>query len=79
VGEGWGDFFATILRTTANNTRDDDFGMGEYSAGNGIRVSNHKVLESSSTPLRWKLTLLPMATSESQLTGAFMPREKFGQ
>jgi extracellular elastinolytic metalloproteinase len=37
MGEGWGDFFATILRTTAESTREDDFGMGVYSAGKGIR------------------------------------------
>ncbi|KAJ3261832.1 Fungalysin/Thermolysin Extracellular metalloproteinase 5 [Boothiomyces macroporosus] len=37
MGEGWGDIFATILRTTPNTTRNDDFGMGEYSNGVGIR------------------------------------------
>lgn len=38
MGEGWGDFFATITRTTANSTRDDVFGMGEYAnGGDGIR------------------------------------------
>ncbi|KAJ3100344.1 Fungalysin/Thermolysin Extracellular metalloproteinase 5, partial [Physocladia obscura] len=38
MGEGWGDFFATITRTTANTTREQDFGMGEYSnGGKGIR------------------------------------------
>ncbi|KAJ3346890.1 Fungalysin/Thermolysin Extracellular metalloproteinase 5 [Entophlyctis luteolus] len=38
MGEGWGDFFATITRMTANNTRNDIFGMGEYSnGGKGIR------------------------------------------
>ncbi|KAJ3056991.1 Fungalysin/Thermolysin Extracellular metalloproteinase 5 [Rhizophlyctis rosea] len=38
MGEGWGDFFATITRMTANSTRDDVFGMGEYAnGGEGIR------------------------------------------
>ena len=38
MGEGWGDFFATILRHTSNTTRDDVYGMGEWVAGGkGIR------------------------------------------
>ncbi|TPX58887.1 hypothetical protein PhCBS80983_g02849 [Powellomyces hirtus] len=38
MGEGWGDFFATATRTTAKNTRKDNFGMGEYAnGGHGIR------------------------------------------
>ena len=38
MGEGWGDFFATILRMTPNSTRDDDFAMGEWAnGGHGIR------------------------------------------
>ncbi|KAJ3274973.1 Fungalysin/Thermolysin Extracellular metalloproteinase 5, partial [Borealophlyctis nickersoniae] len=38
MGEGWGDFFATITRTTPNSTRTDVFGMGEYAnGGEGIR------------------------------------------
>ncbi|KAI9102438.1 Fungalysin metallopeptidase-domain-containing protein [Phlyctochytrium arcticum] len=38
MGEGWGDFFATVTRTTLNSTRDDNFSMGEYAnGGNGIR------------------------------------------
>ncbi|KAI8588933.1 Fungalysin metallopeptidase-domain-containing protein [Geranomyces variabilis] len=38
MGEGWGDFFATVTRTTANSTRKDNFGMGEYAnGGHGIR------------------------------------------
>lgn len=38
MGEGWGDWFATILRMSSNTTRNDNFGMGAYSAsGNGIR------------------------------------------
>ncbi|KAJ3334282.1 Fungalysin/Thermolysin Extracellular metalloproteinase 5 [Blyttiomyces sp. JEL0837] len=38
MGEGWGDFFATILRMTPNSTRKNDFGMGEYAnGGDGIR------------------------------------------
>ncbi|TPX70025.1 hypothetical protein SpCBS45565_g01999 [Spizellomyces sp. 'palustris'] len=38
MGEGWGDFFATVTRTTPNSTRHDNFGMGEYANGGyGIR------------------------------------------
>ncbi|KAI8817568.1 Fungalysin metallopeptidase-domain-containing protein [Fimicolochytrium jonesii] len=38
MGEGWGDFFATVTRTTSTSTRQDDFGMGEYAnGGHGIR------------------------------------------
>ncbi|KAJ3411731.1 Fungalysin/Thermolysin Extracellular metalloproteinase 5 [Chytridiales sp. JEL 0842] len=38
MGEGWGDWFATLLRMTPNNTRADNFGMGEYAnGGKGIR------------------------------------------
>ncbi|KAI9207125.1 Fungalysin metallopeptidase-domain-containing protein [Polychytrium aggregatum] len=38
MGEGWGDYFATILRTTSKSTREDDFTMGSYAnGGNGIR------------------------------------------
>ncbi|KAJ1559529.1 Fungalysin/Thermolysin Extracellular metalloproteinase 5, partial [Cladochytrium tenue] len=33
MGEGWGDYFATILRMTANSTRNDTYGMGTYSSG----------------------------------------------
>ncbi|KAJ3083833.1 Fungalysin/Thermolysin Extracellular metalloproteinase 5 [Rhizoclosmatium hyalinum] len=38
MGEGWGDFFATITRMTPETTRKADFGMGEYAnGGSGIR------------------------------------------
>ncbi|KAJ2226557.1 hypothetical protein GGF40_002552 [Coemansia sp. RSA 1286] len=37
MGEGWGDIFATIIRLTADSTRDDDIPMGAYSANRGIR------------------------------------------
>ncbi|KAL2912899.1 hypothetical protein HK105_207570 [Polyrhizophydium stewartii] len=39
MGEGWGDFFATILRMTPNSTAAEDFGMGNYASGSkrGIR------------------------------------------
>ncbi|KAJ3113988.1 Fungalysin/Thermolysin Extracellular metalloproteinase 5 [Phlyctochytrium bullatum] len=38
MGEGWGDFFATILRTDESTPRNATFGMGEYAnGGNGIR------------------------------------------
>ncbi|KAJ1925827.1 hypothetical protein IWQ60_004314 [Tieghemiomyces parasiticus] len=38
MGEGWGDFFATILRTTPSTLNTAIFPMGEYAnAGSGIR------------------------------------------
>lgn len=38
MGEGWGDFFATITRVTENDNRDKIFEMGDYSnGGSGIR------------------------------------------
>ena len=37
MGEGWGDFFATILRINESDSRYSNFSMGEYSAGRGIR------------------------------------------
>ncbi|KAL1920722.1 uncharacterized protein VTP21DRAFT_1099 [Calcarisporiella thermophila] len=37
LSEGWSDFFATILRTTANHTRASEFAMGVYVNGKGIR------------------------------------------
>jgi len=38
MGEGWGDFFATVFRHTKNTKRSDDFSMGEYAnGGHGIR------------------------------------------
>lgn len=39
MGEGWGDFFATVLRQRKNYTREMDFSMGSYAFGNekGIR------------------------------------------
>ncbi|KAJ3211733.1 Fungalysin/Thermolysin Extracellular metalloproteinase 5 [Dinochytrium kinnereticum] len=47
MGEGWGDFFATILRTTPNTTRDAVFGMGEYSnGGSGIRKYRYSTSKS---------------------------------
>ncbi|KAJ2718362.1 hypothetical protein GGI07_005790 [Coemansia sp. Benny D115] len=37
MGEGWGDIFATIIRLTKDNSRNDDIPMGLYSAARGIR------------------------------------------
>ncbi|KAI8873389.1 hypothetical protein GQ42DRAFT_166395 [Ramicandelaber brevisporus] len=38
MGEGWGDFFATVLRVTPQMNRNTDFEMGSYSnGGHGIR------------------------------------------
>ncbi|CAG8579634.1 241_t:CDS:2, partial [Racocetra persica] len=33
MGEGWGDFFATILRTNSSNNRHSEFGMGNWANG----------------------------------------------
>jgi hypothetical protein len=35
MGEGWGDFIATILQHSPTTKRSDDFAMGVYS-NNGI-------------------------------------------
>ncbi|GAO49554.1 hypothetical protein G7K_3703-t1 [Saitoella complicata NRRL Y-17804] len=38
MGEGWGDFFATVLRMMHTDTHKAEFGMGEYAnGGEGIR------------------------------------------
>ncbi|EPB87397.1 hypothetical protein HMPREF1544_05823 [Mucor circinelloides 1006PhL] len=38
MGEGWGDFIATVIRMREDYTRDVEFGMGDYSnGGDGIR------------------------------------------
>ncbi|CAG8594442.1 11678_t:CDS:2 [Diversispora eburnea] len=38
MGEGWGDFFATIFRMNSSHTRTKDFGMGDWAnGGEGIR------------------------------------------
>ena len=51
MGEGWGDFFATILRMKQGDTRNSSYSMGEYSAGSGIRKYNYstKLAENPST------------------------------
>ncbi|KAJ1915788.1 hypothetical protein H4219_004137 [Mycoemilia scoparia] len=37
MGEGWGDFFATLIRLKNYDTHDSVYTMGEYAAGEGIR------------------------------------------
>ncbi|KAI9262386.1 Fungalysin metallopeptidase-domain-containing protein [Phascolomyces articulosus] len=38
MGEGWGDFVATIIRMTEKDTRESEFGMGDWAnGGDGIR------------------------------------------
>ncbi|KAG0169327.1 Fungalysin/Thermolysin Extracellular metalloproteinase 5 [Apophysomyces sp. BC1034] len=38
MGEGWGDFVATVIRMNADNTRESDFDMGSWAnGGEGIR------------------------------------------
>ena len=43
MGEGWGDFFATLLRMKPGYNSTMDFGMGNYSAGRGIRPYPYSV------------------------------------
>lgn len=38
MGEGWGDFFATLLRQRSTYTRRDNFPMGAYSANNPVGI-----------------------------------------
>ncbi|KAL1916154.1 uncharacterized protein VTP21DRAFT_6158, partial [Calcarisporiella thermophila] len=44
MGEGWGDFFATILRVKSNHNRNAEFSMGSYAYGENI----HNYLYSTS-------------------------------
>jgi extracellular elastinolytic metalloproteinase len=37
MGEGWGDWFATLLRMRKEYRNTIEFGMGDYSATSGIR------------------------------------------
>jgi hypothetical protein len=38
MGEGWGDFFATMIRLNSTHNRDSIFGMGDWAnGGDGIR------------------------------------------
>ncbi|KAJ3196197.1 Fungalysin/Thermolysin Extracellular metalloproteinase 5 [Irineochytrium annulatum] len=47
MGEGWGDYFATILRTTVNSTREDVYSMGSYAnGGHGIRKYKYSTSKS---------------------------------
>jgi extracellular elastinolytic metalloproteinase len=43
MGEGWGDFFATVTRTTETSTRADTYAMGDYSAGDELGIRNYVV------------------------------------
>ncbi|TPX40516.1 hypothetical protein SeMB42_g05963 [Synchytrium endobioticum] len=48
MGEGWGDFIATVLRMNPNTTRDQDFEMGSYAnGGNGIRKFKYSTSKST--------------------------------
>ncbi|KAM3421665.1 Extracellular metalloproteinase [Cercospora zeina] len=40
MGEGWSDFYATAVRSTARDTRNTDYPIGDYATGrtNGIRA-----------------------------------------
>lgn len=42
MGEGWGDFVATIIRMNASHTREAEFGMGDWANG-GEGIRNYKV------------------------------------
>eukprot|EP00842_Homolaphlyctis_polyrhiza_P003065 jgi/Hompol1/375/HPOL_000233-RA len=41
MGEGWGDYFATILRFTPETTRNDNFNMGGWSANRTAGIRKH--------------------------------------
>lgn len=80
MGEGWGDFFATILRMSEKDNRYSNFSMGEYSAGRGIR--NFKVFFNVlNSSIRLILNLIPLLirTSTNLDTGVFMQKVKYGQ
>ncbi|TPX33826.1 hypothetical protein SmJEL517_g03329 [Synchytrium microbalum] len=48
MGEGWGDFIATVLRMTPDTTRNDDFDMGSYAnGGSGIRKFKYSTSKST--------------------------------
>lgn len=48
MGEGWGDFVATIIRMSINDTRESDFGMGGWANG-GPGIRNYKYSTSMET------------------------------
>jgi extracellular elastinolytic metalloproteinase len=41
MGEGWGDFFATILKMKPEYTREKDFAMGAYAMNNDKGIRNY--------------------------------------
>ena len=46
MGEGWGDFIATVIRMRKDFTREKEFGMGDYSnGGDGIRKYKYSTSE----------------------------------
>ncbi|CAO3611172.1 unnamed protein product [Mucor hiemalis] len=46
MGEGWGDFIATVIRMRKDYKRDTEFGMGDYSnGGDGIRKYKYSTSE----------------------------------
>ncbi|KAJ3188862.1 Fungalysin/Thermolysin Extracellular metalloproteinase 5 [Gaertneriomyces sp. JEL0708] len=59
MGEGWGDFFATVTRVTANTTRHQDYGMGDYAnGGSGIRKYKYST-DKSVNPSTYKFISQP--------------------
>ncbi len=49
MGEGWGDFLATVTRTTPSSTRNDNYAMGDYDMGEPTGIRNYVVRYYSST------------------------------
>lgn len=55
MGEGWGDFYATALRLKAKDTRNTDYGMGNWAnGGSGIRKYDYSTsLERNPMTYSW--------------------------
>ncbi|KAI8335942.1 Fungalysin metallopeptidase-domain-containing protein [Chlamydoabsidia padenii] len=55
MGEGWGDFVATVIRMKSEYKRDIDFGMGDWAnGGEGIRKYKYSTSESTN-PSTYKI------------------------
>jgi extracellular elastinolytic metalloproteinase len=63
MGEGWGDFWATILRIKKSHTREDNFSMGSYSANSVLGIRRY--------PYSTSLTMNPS-------TYAFIKKREYG-
>ena len=57
MGEGWGDFFATILRMKPNFNSTTEFGMGNW-ANNGEGIRKYPVSTIIEIPIKIKFNFL---------------------